>query len=96
MRLGRIIVNGFISRHGIQIELGVWVKSYYWLCLLVKALFGYAFFGLAGVEGGAVAYGLERHGTWWEFTWSRYDKEREARIKQLVLKTLRRRRHNDL
>jgi len=85
MRLGRIIIGGFISKYGFQLELGVWIKSHYWLCLLLKALFGYAFFGLSGVEGGAVSYGIERSGPRWKFKWSKRDKEKEKYIKKMVL-----------
>lgn len=84
MRVGRIIVGGFLSRHGVQIELGLWIKSHYWLCLLIKALFGYAFFGFSGVEGGAVAYGIERSGYSWKFKWSKRDKEKEEYLKKLL------------
>ena len=86
MRIGRLIVDGFISRYGIQIELGVWIKSHYWLTILIKAVFGSAFFGLSGVEGGAVSYGLQRSGYTWRFVWSKYDKKREARIRELLKK----------
>ena len=89
MRMGRLIVGGFISRYGIQIELGVWIKPYYWLAILIKAVFGSAFFGLSGVEGGAVSYGLKRSGNSWRFTWSKYNKEKEAYIRKLVAKKRR-------
>lgn len=79
MRIGRFIIGGFISKYGIQIELGLWFKPNYWLCLLLKSIFGYAFFGLYGVEGGPVAYGLEKHGKTWHFTWSKRDKEKYLR-----------------
>ena len=65
MRIGRLIVGDFITRYGWQLKIGVWIRPFFWITVLAKATFGYAYFGISGFIYGHVHYGIERHGRRW-------------------------------